>query len=105
MSIAHYLKAKRLKFFAVANERRTSLIRGNKLKRCGVTSGVSDLIIYSPGAHHSCLFLELKTEIGKLSPSQKEFGEDVNSNPQLSYVVAYGLDEAISAIEEYLGRV
>ena len=63
-----------LNFFHVANERKTTIQSGAKLKRKGVKPGVSDCIINTPtrtGFHG--VDIELKVEGGRLSKEQLEF--------------------------------
>jgi hypothetical protein len=47
-----------------------------KLKSTGVVAGVSDLIVLMP---NRCIFVEVKTDIGRQSDKQKEFEEIVKA--------------------------
>ena len=103
-ALCKYLDLLKVNYFAVCNERKTNPIAGYKFKTMGVTSGVSDLVIYSPGIKYSVLFLELKTLKGRVTTSQRKFGTRVNTNPALRYCVAYGLTDAQNCVNTYLGR-
>ena len=77
-----------------------------KLKAEGVRSGVSDYFLAVARNGKMGLFLELKAggpgiTKGRLSPEQIEFGELVRQNGY-GFQVAYGTDQAIKAIEDYL---
>jgi len=50
----------------------------------GSTKGVSDIIALHRG---TAIFIEIKTPIGKLSPDQRRFLQDVNNNGGLGVVV------------------
>jgi len=61
--------------FAVPNGGARNKITASNLKREGVLAGVSDLVIV---LKENVVFIEVKTEKGIISKSQKEFGEWVN---------------------------
>lgn len=74
----------------------------------GVDVGCPDLIIGIPykGIFH-LLFLELKTKKGKLRDTQKAWNERFDNNlipkcSNISRAVAYGYDDAIKHIENFL---
>ena len=75
--------------------------RGDRLRRLGVLAGVSDLIIARQSRGYGCLFLELKSVKGRLSPAQKDFGNNMMAENQC-YQVAHSIDEAIDIIKWYL---
>ena len=103
-ALCKYLDLLKVNYFAVCNERKTSVVQGFKFKQMGLTAGVSDLVIYSPGKRYAVLFLELKTLKGRATVQQRQFGTRVNDNPALFYCVAYGLADAQNCIDTYLGR-
>lgn len=72
-----------------------------KLKAEGVQAGVFDLFLIKSSKGYPGLWLELKTEVGKVSPAQGEFAERAAAEGYC-VKVAYGLDEAMAAIGEYL---
>jgi len=53
-----------------------NVLEAINLKRMGVLSGVSDLIVLTPS---KMLFIEVKNEVGTQSPAQKEFQARVES--------------------------
>ncbi|CAB4128624.1 VRR-NUC domain containing protein [uncultured Caudovirales phage] len=81
-----------------------------RLKRMGLRAGFPDLQLLVPGSikddgtEAPGLFLELKTIRGRLSDIQKEYHSKLRF---LNYtiVVVRELDEAISWVKAYLGRV
>jgi len=62
--------------FSVPNGGSRNPAEALKLKRTGTLAGVSDLIVIVP---NRIIFLELKTESGIQSESQKEFQSNVQS--------------------------
>jgi hypothetical protein len=87
--------------FHIANERRTSPQAGALLKRMGVKAGVSDIFIARPSRGYHGMFMEIKSEKGKVSPSQKAFLHNMKMEGY-EVAVAYGADEAIAWIQAYL---
>jgi len=87
----------RCKIFAVPNGGHRNILEAINLKATGVVSGVSDMIILLP---NKCLFIELKTEIGKQSENQKDF-ENVVNNLGFDYFVIRSLNEFINIIDTY----
>jgi hypothetical protein len=57
--------------FSVPNGGTRFVVEAKKLKQTGLLSGVSDLILITPKG--KAIFLELKTQTGKQSDSQKDF--------------------------------
>jgi len=69
----------------------------NRNKSMGQRKGVSDLIVIIKDA---TLFIEVKTLVGKMSPEQNTFKEDVESRGHVYYVVR-SLDDYIEIIERH----
>jgi hypothetical protein len=69
-----------------------------KLKSTGVVAGVSDLIVLLP---NRCLFIEVKTEIGRQSDKQKEF-EQIVKNLGFDYQLVRSLDDFLTFINLYI---
>lgn len=59
--------------FHVANERATSPMRGAKLKKMGVMSGVADIVILEARGEFHGMLIELKAPKGRLTETQKDF--------------------------------
>ena len=70
-------------------------------KRMGYRPGSPDLIIFEAHPIYHGLMVEMKAPGGKLSDSQKVFGEHASTNGYC-YVVCYNLDEAQQKITKYL---
>jgi len=93
--------------FSVPNERNSNAYHMAKLKRMGLTPGISDLVLIwmAYDGHIHVLYLELKRKGGKLSPKQKEFKEYVDgvNSRALTYEVAYNYHEAKEKIRNAIG--
>ncbi len=81
-------------WFHVPNGEARDAITGAKLKRMGVIPGVPDLMLIVDGKSHG---LEIKSDKGLLSASQKVFREDME-NAGGFYHVAKSVDEAIGIL-------
>lgn len=74
--------------FSVPNEGKN--VKEQMYKRTlGMKSGVSDLIVIQP---NRCIFVEVKTEIGKQSDKQKEF-ETTVKNLGFEYILVRSLED------------
>lgn len=108
IEVVRRLRAAGVKFFHVANERRTSARNGAKLKAMGVSAGVPDLIIVPPAktlgqwtyAHTLPYALELKADRGRLSDAQKQWLEHFKACGWHT-AVTYGLTEAIDQLTDW----
>lgn len=80
--------------FSVPNGGTRNKLEAMKMKSTGLLPGASDLIVIMNGR---ILFLEVKTETGRLSDVQVEFGQRIKANG-FDYAVAYGLDHAKNII-------
>jgi len=87
--------------FHVANGGRRDIIEAYHLKQQGVKAGVPDLCLPVPRGGYAGLFIELKAAGGRLRDSQRQWIADLNRQ-NYKAVVAYGFDEARTAIEDYL---
>lgn len=80
--------------FSVPNGGTRNVVEAKKLKATGLTAGVSDLIVVLPS---KVLFIELKTEKGIQSESQKKFEKKIcELNHQ--YIVVRSLSEFQSVL-------
>ena len=84
---------------AVPNGGSRNAIEAAKLKREGVLAGFADLIIV---ADHRILFVEMKTEKGRMQDSQKAFKEKVEKLG-FKYVVCRSFDEFRIIVSGFLG--
>ena len=87
--------------FAIPNGGARHIGTAIKLKSEGVTAGVADLFLMIPTKTKHGLFLEMKTEVGKLQQNQKDF---LNLAESMGYAaeVAFGFEEAQKIIQKYL---
>jgi hypothetical protein len=85
----------------IPNERKASYYAGYILKRMGVLKGASDLFIAWPCGIHHGLFIEIKSKKGRPTPEQLEFIDRMNAVGYFA-TLAYGADEVINTIKEYL---
>ena len=87
--------------FHVPNERKCTPAQGAKLKRMGVKSGVPDLCLPVARKGYHGLWIELKSQKGRVSDRQKEWIESLKQEGYLA-TVCYGAREAIEVLGKYL---
>lgn len=88
----------------VPNGEYRTLITGAKLKSMGMRRGFPDLQLLTPApapSTYGMLFLELKSEYGKVSQEQVEFLDYLRSRGYAA-CLCYGWDAARRCIENYL---
>lgn len=90
--------------FAVPNGGARNVITGRILKAEGVVAGVADLILLVPNSKYHALCVEMKTSIGRQSPAQKEWQDDVQRQGYM-YVVARSLNDFRLTVNNYLKQV
>lgn len=90
--------------FHVANERACTPQHGAILKRMGVKSGVSDIIITRARKGYHGAFIELKTNIGRVSPNQRDFLAVMDAEGYFT-AVCFGHEECIDMIKWYLSDI
>ena len=87
--------------FAVPNGGSRNIIEATNLKRQGVKSGVSDVILQIPKKGYASLCLEFKTTKGRQSEEQKEYQRQVEMSGS-KYVIVRSAREAIDVMKEYM---
>jgi hypothetical protein len=93
--------------FAIPNGGKRNIIEAFRLKKCGVKSGVPDIFVSIKRKDFGGLYIEMKKPITKgeskpsVSPAQKVWISNLNEQGYLA-VVAYGCDEAIKTVEDYI---
>lgn len=87
--------------FAVPNGGWRNNIVAAKLKKEGVLSGVSDLILLKRNTQYGALLIEMKSRTGSQSEHQKEWETKITEDGY-KYVICRSLDEFKSEIESYL---
>lgn len=82
---------------------RIGAMRANILKAEGMRPGAPDLVIPSPRGGYFGMFLEMKAKKGRLSDNQEQF---IVQAEKYGYfcAVAYGADEAIEMLTNYLSQ-
>ena len=83
------------------NGERRDAITGAKLKRMGVVPGVPDLFIRIARHGYHGLYIELKTEKGRLSDKQRQFADSAVADGY-KFVVVRSLDEFMRVVKTYL---
>jgi hypothetical protein len=91
--------------FAIPNGGKRILGEARKLRRTGTTAGVCDLFLpiarkQKDGSIAHGLFVEMKSTVGKVSPAQRQFIDDVQAQGYAVHV-CYSATEAIDKIERY----
>ena len=87
--IVQYLKYKNIMFFSVPNEGVNSIKRMMKLKKMGLRSGVSDLVILMK---NRVIFVEVKQKGEKQTENQISFEKDV-IDLGFEYHVVYSVED------------
>lgn len=85
-----------------ANEGSGDAKRGARLKALGVQAGFPDLILCVARQGYHGLAIEMKTEKGRQSESQKEY-QRLLEREGYKYVICRSLDEFIVIMRDYLG--
>jgi len=80
---------------SVPNEGKRSPANAARLKQMGLRPGMPDLIVLAPGGR--ALFVELKTERGRLSPEQKRAHEAIE---RLGHAV-----RTVRSLDGFIGTV
>lgn len=78
-------------------------IEADKFKRMGVLAGVPDIFIPLAKNGYNGFFIELKTESGKATASQKEVMALLKQNGY-KVTTCFGLESAIKETEEYISK-
>lgn len=80
---------------------RTVCTSAQRLKAEGVTPGTADLLLLVPRGPFGSLAIEMKTEKGKLSDHQSEWGYHYTMAGNL-YKVCRSLEDFMSVVNDYL---
>lgn len=87
--------------FHIPNGGYRNIATAKRLKAEGVKAGVPDICLPVARGNYHGLYLELKTDKGRLSKDQENWLFDLNKQGYLAEV-AYGFDEAVKVIKGYL---
>jgi len=86
--------------FAIPNGGNRDAITGAILKREGVTPGIPDIMIARANGVYHGLFIELKTETGRMTESQKAIKEKLESEGY-KVEMCQGWEQAVKITQEY----
>ena len=104
IEVVEWLKSKqsdyRMRFFSIPNEGQRKVWFLNKLVRMGLKSGVPDLVIEFPQGR--MVYLEIKTQKGKLSETQQNWLKVSNVFKTPHYIIKGSLDANLSVLEGVL---
>lgn len=95
-----YPKLKKL-LFHVPNGGSRNKIEAKKLKVMGVVPGVGDLILLVSRKGYGALCIEMKTQSGEQSPSQKEWEKETTAAGN-KYSLCRSFNEFEKTINDYL---
>ena len=87
--------------FHIPNGGSRNIVEAKNLKRAGVLAGVPDLFLPVSRMGYHGMWIEMKSEKGKLSQNQTDMIEFLESQGYRVVVAYSGLD-AIAAIEDYM---
>lgn len=75
-----------------------------KLKKMGVNAGVSDLFLAYPNSHYHGLWIELKSEQGRLSSEQKAW---LILMEQVGYAttISYSIEDTFDVLQSYFENI
>lgn len=90
------------RLFSVPNGGRRDATTAAKLKAEGVVAGVSDLILLKRNKLYGALLIEMKTESGRQSESQKQWEQIVTAEDEYKYVVCHSFDDFQREVDNYL---
>lgn len=87
--------------YHIPNEGKRSYAEGARQKRLGLRRGVCDLCLPAARGGYHGLYIEMKTEEGRVSREQAEFIEGILGEGYMAEVCRSG-EEAVAVIERYL---
>jgi hypothetical protein len=102
VAVANYLRIKypSVLFTIAPNGIKLPIWTAKMLKMMGYRAGTPDVLIFEPRKEYNGLFIELKTEKGKLSDLQNDFLIALESRGYKASV-CFGYNKAIEAINKY----
>jgi hypothetical protein len=83
------------------NGGKRNVIEAARLKKEGVKSGTPDLCLPLNNGRYGALYIEVKTQKGRLSDNQRQWIDLLNRQGNLA-IVCRSLDEARAAIMDYI---
>ena len=101
MAVAKLLDYSNVLWCHVANERRTSIQAGARLKAKGVKKGVPDVLIFEPKGNYIGLAIELKIKPNKTTKEQEYWMQELIKKGWFCDV-CYSFDEVKNLLDNYL---
>lgn len=92
------------RIFAVPNAGKRTPRQGARMKAEGLKPGFPDVGLLAAAHGYYGLFIELKTDKGRLSPEQKQWLESLDEAGYAAYMCRGWLD-AVETIEKYLDKL
>lgn len=89
--------------FAIPNGGSRNIVEATNLKRQGVTKGIPDVFMAIPNKSHHGLFIEFKSENGRLSDDQKSAIERLKGK-EYECAVCCSFEQAKQALDSYLSH-
>lgn len=86
----------------IANQRKTTALYGSLLKRMGVKAGVPDLFWPKPQKTFHGLWIEVKTEQGRISVEQAKFISKTEADGYFA-CVCFGAQDVVDTVCGYFG--
>lgn len=86
----------------IANERKTTHQYGSTLKRMGVKKGVADLFWPKAQKNFHGLWIEVKTDKGRLSIEQARFIDETSKDGYFA-CVCFGAQDVVDTVCSYFG--
>lgn len=87
--------------YHIPNERKCTPVQGKQLKLQGVRSGIPDLHLPVSKNGYNSLYIEMKSESGRVSDEQKWWLSELEKQGS-KCVVCYGWEQAVATLEDYL---
>ena len=101
--VVNYIRMQypKARFCASLGGIRTSISQARKAKKTGYWAGFPDLQITEPNRLYHGLFIEIKTQTGRATKSQKEWIKALNDRGYKA-VICKGFEECKNEIDKYL---
>jgi hypothetical protein len=87
--------------FAIPNGGKRGVVTASIMKAEGVRRGSPDLFLSIPKLNYHGMYIEMKTEDGKLKPEQQQF-RDVVVSFNYHHVVCRSVDDFVREVSRYL---
>lgn len=93
----------RKRLFAIPNGGKRSVITAAIMKKEGVLAGALDIFLAVPRYPYAGLFIEMKTDKGKLTDNQVAFIKEVEADYKC--VVCRSVEQFLQEVKDYLHQI